>query len=218
MNNNKWHQQNISEPLKENEQNRINNKRTKKSCQLSNYAITWECVCDCVCVCVCVCDCVCVCVWLCVRVSVSVCVCVWLCVWLCVRVRVRVCVCVWVCVRAGSRVVKLQEIRKLSPDQCLREKREESCEPWRSVHQQGRRDMLHWAKPGALTEVLYFHVSVRRIRLRQIWYDQTGQTFRHGLRSNREGSKQHSLDQTLIYTDLTQTRWSSHGWLFFYLL
>jgi len=87
-----------------------------------------------------------------------------------VRVSVSVCVCVCVSVSAcaGSRVVKLQEIRKLSPDQCLREKRAESCEPRRSVHQQGRRDMLHWAKPGALTEVLYFHVSVQRIRLRQI--------------------------------------------------
>lgn len=84
------------------------------------------------------------------------------------------------------------------------EKRAESCEPRRSVHQQGRPDMLHWAKPGALAEVFYFHVSVLRIRLRQIWYDQTGQTFPHGLGSNRDRSKQHSLDQTLIYTDQTQ--------------
>ncbi len=86
----------------------------------------------------------------------------------CVCVRESVCVCVCACVCAGGSVVKLQEIRKLSPDQRLREKRAESCEPRRSVHQQGRRDMLHRAKPGALTEVFYFHVSVLRIRLRQI--------------------------------------------------
>lgn len=123
-------------------------------------------------------------------------------------------VCVLLC--AGGSVVKLQEIRKLSPDQRLREKRAESCEPQRSVHQQGRRGMLHWAKPGALTEVFYFHVSVLRIRLRQIWYDQTGQTFQHALGSNRDRSKHHSLDQTFNYTDQTQTCKSSHRWLFFY--
>lgn len=115
----------------------------------------------------------------------------------------RACVCMCARFCAGGGVVKLQEIRKLSPEQRLREKRAESCEPQRSVHQQGRADMLHWAKPGALAEVLYFHMSALRITADWGKFVMTGLTKHFSvvarLGSKRDRSKRHSADQTFNY-------------------
>lgn len=115
------------------------------------------------------------------------------------------CVCAHFC--AGGSVVKLQEIRKLSPDQRLREKRADTVSPSAQFTSRAGETCCtgqspeHWQRCFIFT-CLFWELDGGK-------FDMTRLAKRFDmaacLRSNRERSNHHSLDQTFNYTDQTQT-------------